>query len=1193
MSLYFQTNTGISFRAKCGLLARFGFLLLVALWLMSAAAPQASAQSDYGSLNGTVTRCDNAGAAGQADGPVAEAKVQITNDENGQTRSTVTDARGFYSFGLLRAANYTVSVRDDASQLSSDETAVRVGLGETMVLDVNLDPCPAPIPLTESNIKLKDNDRALANVPLAPPRQPLPPTIVQERQGVNLTAGESAQAPGNTARTIMVDRETPGVFDVGASDSVGGLVFNGQSREQNTSRVNGVDDTQIVLLSSASFQDGTSIFGSFSKRLDLAPVKEFRIDTSNSPAYLGTGTGGKVIKDITSGKNFFVGELYEYYRNDAVSARNFFDFRDKPALRYHLFGGILAGWIPLFSAGKGNGEHQRDPKFFVNYEGIRAHSGITLFEAVPSAAARARAVPAVASLLDSFSSPDATLVVGASADPDFEIFRLDSRNLFTKNTLNTRIDYAADRDNLLNLVYIHEQSREVVPEGVTGRRQLKRDSKKFGVFRYERSFAPFINEFIFGVNVTPSRLGARAAEANGVGLAQAAISIGGSANQTGIEGQPLPLSVASPGGLLRFNRQFNGRALLSTPTTISFIDQLSWTSTSGKHSFNVGGEIRLIRLSLESLNGVTYKFANLNDFLQNRLVSAEYLADLSDPSPFRTDAGGVRHAKQQYYIGFAQDKWTIKPNELTLTYGLRYEYYTALREEQNRAVVFDLSNGTLLPQGSPFYKSSKFNLLPRIAIAWAPNPEPIDTENKPEKEFPKNKTVFTASFGMHVGPPALLTLLKPIEHDRVNFTQQGGLFPVNPSDLRAIFIANPETRQLRLSALANGYTVPERAYKYDASVKRRLLGTRTQELFLQASYVGNLNRNLQLRNFANRIKEVRTKPDLSAQIIREFDILQGDTVRSPFGEIDYLTSGGHSSYDSLQLMVKGIFPALSMPFFDATYTLARAYGNTNGGDKTSAAGNTFDYSYDEGYSADDIRHKFTLRGVLELPFGNNRPFLNREVTSLVNHLVGNWTLGMAFDAQGGRPLDVRIERPDVVYRDASGNIFTTSGVGRQPIINVPGGGASLNARRPDLIAGVSPYLNADRRLLNPAAFAIPAPGTFGNLRRGVLRGPASQVFDLTIMKRIYKGEQPVLEIRVDVTNLFNHTNFDRPPATLPNVLGTGANQLQPGQPFSIESSGNDFGILNRTFRREQDLGSSRQIQFGVVIKFNGGSDRLK
>jgi hypothetical protein len=169
-------------------------------------------------------------------------------------------------------------------------------------------------------------------------------------------------------------------------------------------------------------------------------------------------------------------------------------------------------------------------------------------------------------------------------------------------------------------------------------------------------------------------------------------------------------------------------------------------------------------------------------------------------------------------------------------------------------------------------------------------------------------------------------------------------------------------------------------------------------------------------------------------------------------------------------------------------------------------------------------------------------------------------------------------------------------VGFTAAVNPPGGGASRQFRRPDLIAGVNPYLNNDRNFLNPAAFAIPAAGTFGNLPRNALKGPNFKQVDLILNKRFHFSETRNLEFRTEIFNIFNRANFANPASTLnvalPTltfnttanafVLGSG---LQPGQAFTQSAAGSTFGLLRQTVERTVGLGTSRQIQFALRLNF--------
>jgi hypothetical protein len=163
------------------------------------------------------------------------------------------------------------------------------------------------------------------------------------------------------------------------------------------------------------------------------------------------------------------------------------------------------------------------------------------------------------------------------------------------------------------------------------------------------------------------------------------------------------------------------------------------------------------------------------------------------------------------------------------------------------------------------------------------------------------------------------------------------------------------------------------------------------------------------------------------------------------------------------------------------------------------------------------------------------------------------------------------------------------------VVNTPGGGASRNVRRPDLIAGVNPYLTNDRLILNPAAFTTPAPGSFGNAPRNFLRGPNFQQFDLILNKRFKFNETTNLEFRTEVFNIFNRANLDVPGSRLNLALPTvscaagvctasGAN-VQPGASYTQSAAGGTFGLLRQTVVRDVGLGTSRQIQFALRLNF--------
>jgi hypothetical protein len=347
-------------------------------------------------------------------------------------------------------------------------------------------------------------------------------------------------------------------------------------------------------------------------------------------------------------------------------------------------------------------------------------------------------------------------------------------------------------------------------------------------------------------------------------------------------------------------------------------------------------------------------------------------------------------------------------------------------------------------------------------------------------------------------------------------------------------------------------------------------------------------------------------------------------VQNPYAEVDYKTSGGRDSYRALQMSLARRFS--TGVTLNSQYTFSRSFGNTSGSNEARTAANNaraiIDYNYDNGYNNFDVRHTFNLSALYELPFGKGKKY---ELRGAGNAIFGNWEVGTIVNGRSGLPLEIGIVRPDIVIQcgSAAGCVVPTGAGGATTtyangfvaqlpgtinaanplppgfiaVVNTPSGGASRNVRRPDLITGVNPYLNGDRTILNPAAFATPAPGTFGNVPRNALRGPNFKQFDLVLNKRFKFTETKSLEFRTEIFNLFNRTNFDIPGSrlnlSLPTVaqssgvytVSSGGSVVQPGQAYTASAAGGTFGLLRQTVVRDVGLGTSRQIQFALRFNF--------
>jgi hypothetical protein len=1181
------------------------FSSLLACTFVVLASPFIFAQTDTGRIAGVVR--DPAGAV------VSGANVTAKNERTGEERNVTTDAEGVYQIPALKASTYTVTV--NAKDFAANAfTHVQLNVGQEQKLDVAL----STGGLTEDVTVFAGASEAAIDTGSA-------------RMGATVNEREVVGLPLNGRQLSQLYLQAPGTVNSGAG-TFGDIRFSGRAVEQNIVRYDGVEGSAII--DAAPGVLNGEIATPFRLQTSLENVQEFRADSNNYPAELGTGTGGQINVVTKSGGNLFHGSAFEYLRNSALDASNFFDnvVGTKTPLRLNQFGGSLGGPVA------------KDKLFFFgSYEGYRLRAGINSIEAVPGEQSRICAVVTCAAsqlpFLSAFRAPNAAIISRGTGTDIFDVAQLQANASVNENAESARFDWKLDGANTAYFRFFRDDGKNLQPEGVTGRNVRITANPQNAVASLQTVISPnLLNEFKLGYNGAKTRINGQAPVVNGLDLSALTINVSGNTANFSLPGQGSSAGTATPGGLVRANSATNGRGQPYTPYTLSFIDNLNYTR--GSHNFRFGGEVRAIRLYTDRQGGTTYTYASLQNFLAGSLQSIQFTGDLSATSPF-TGVSGTREAKQQYYIAYAQDQWQLRPG-LTLNYGLRYEFYTPLRERSDAQVLFDINSGTLRdPKQSPF-KTSKNNFGPRVAVTWSPN-------STGDGFFAGGRSVLRAGFGIYYGPGQTEDQIQPIESDRVQATITGSTvvngtqlfaFPTNPDLFNTFFANNPDTRSYQPRAYSSDYEIPERVYQYGFSFQQELPG----RLVGTVGYVGSQGRNLFLRSVSNQILRgnatiASTATSLptgagvvnvlnaagtqvvAVRTVREFSIVNGTAVQQPFAEVDFKTSGGSDSYNALQTQLSRRFgTGLTM---NAQYTFAKSIGTTAGSNEARTAANNAraisEWEYDRGYNNFDVRHTFNLSAVYDLPVGHGRAL---DWGGAGNAIFGNWEVGTIFNARSGLPIEVGITRPDVavqcvqtggctVNTSASATTLVPQGftaqlpavsgsnplpVGFVAMVNVPGGGASRNVRRPDLIPGVNPYLNNDRNLLNPAAFAIPSAGAFGNLSRNALRGPNFRQADLIFNKRIPITESVRLEFRTEIFNLFNQANFALPSSTL-NVglptltFNTTANAFvlgggqQPGQAFTQSAAGSAFGLLRQTVERTVGLGTNRQIQFALRLTF--------
>jgi carboxypeptidase family protein len=1184
-------------RSLTGLILVIAALLLMQITLV--------AQSDQGRITGTVR--DQAGAV------IPGATVIVKNERTSDERTTTSNAEGFYQVTGLRPSLYTVEV-SAANFLKCEVRNAQVLVGQALAVDVEL----RPVGGTESITIVGGAEVAL--------------DTASATMGANVNPREVQSLPLNGRQVSQLYLQAPGALNSG-SGTFGDIRFNGRAVEQNIVRYDGIEGTAIIDASPGNLNG--EVPSPFRLQSSLENVQEFRVESSGYTAEFGTGTGGQVSLITKSGGNQFHGAAFDYLRNDKFDAANFFDnvVGQKSPLRLNQFGASLGGPVIKEKA-----------FFYFSYEGYRLRAGINSIEAVPGAQSRicapaANGVPCVEAngaasrtlaLLPAFRDPNAVIVSTGTGANLFDVAQLQANARVDEDAYAVRFDYKLTSKHSLYARYFRDTGVNNQPEGVSGRRINFTAIPQNAVLGLQSFLSnTLLNEFKVGYNGAFTRTNGIAPVINGIDISRLTINISGNTANFAIAGQGTSAGTSNPGGLIRANSATNGRGQPYTVYSLSFIDNLTWTK--GNHTPKFGVEIRPNRIYTDRLGGTTYVFNNLTDFLANRAASIQYLGDLSDPSPFNNGLTGNRLAKSEYYFGYAQDEWKLRPN-VTLNYGLRYEYYAPLREDRNGQVYFDTINGVLLPSDSrnnPL-KGKKNSFGPRVAITWSPNPDG-------KGWFGGGRTVLRSGFGIYYGVGQVEDQIQPIESDRISSTVSNSAFDPNLNTFinttRTNFANNPNNRVYQPRAYAPEYALPEKVYNYNVSVQQELF----YKLVGTVAYVGSQGRNLFLRGLSNTLRAgnativdgaalpnagVINRTDATGRVIgvtsvRVFDIINNPSACGlsasavplcrPFAEIDTKTSGGSDSYNALQLTLARRFS--SGLTLNGQYSFSRSFGNTSGsneartaavpfGGTNAGAKDTNNYAADEGYNNFDVRHTFNLSAVYDLPIGKGRKF---DIGGAGNLFFGGWEVGAILNARSGVPVDVTLTRPEVVIQCTNAAAGCTAGevrglpgtinaanplpAGFTAVINAPGGGASRQTRRPDLISGVNPFLDSDRNFLNPAAFAIPKVGTFGNLPRNAFKGPDFKQFDLILAKRFPIREAVNVEFRSEFFNLFNRANFGNPASTLNNALGTGANQLQPGQPFTQAAAGATFGLLRSTVERAVGLGTNRQIQFALRLNF--------
>jgi carboxypeptidase family protein/TonB-dependent receptor-like protein len=900
--------------------------------------------------------------------------------------------------------------------------------------------------------------------------------------------------------------------------SLGSYTVNGQREKANIFLIDGVDNNDSFR-NQPSFNQG-GVTGAPATLFPIDALGEFNTQTQGAAEY-GRNSGAIVNIAIKSGTNQFHGSAYDFLRNDNLDARNFFERCLTPGcpnggrqeFRNNNFGAVLGG--PVI---------KNRTFFFAGYEGQREFVFSVNQVRVPSAAdiAAARACNAAAPGSNCTvvrpENPLSTMLLG--------LFPPTASTAAMGSNLTVAAPNRNDSDNFL--VKINHKISDRFD--LSGRYIFGDGTQNFPLTSGNGSPLPAYQTVVptriqlFGLNLTQV-LNARLINESRAGYNRYVQFFNPlDANN------PLPqglITGAQSGGLPTI--VISGFVSLGAPTNVprgrvssayQFTDNL--TFSAGAHSYKFGGEYR--RAIVNSTNDVNARgrlnFNSLADFLAGNLAASSTILRGATRRDTFTDNFGF----------FGQDDWKITPR-LTLNYGLRYEYLGVFKEQNDRMANFVPGTGLVQvgTQGlSDLYQSDRNNFGPRFGFAY-------DVTGK-------GRMVVRGAYGLYYDTPSQDFFLLQ------GFQSGGPASPAtNPLPILNVFSSGPVGFGPGVSIFGNA-TAPTSPFAIFAV-----------DLNLRTPYIQNYNLNAQYEVRPGMVAQLGYVGSQGRKLFRVRDINQATPgpaaaalaqSRRPlngqfpqFSFINYLETSANSNYNALQASLK---QRLSRGLnFGVSYTYSKSiddasngiFGGTRG---VSFPQDSFNLAAERAVSVFDQKHRFMTNVTYDLDI------LSSLLGSLPKSVTGGWQIGGIYTGASGLPITPFM-----------GNM------------NVSGTG-ELNDR-PNLIG--DPRSGAQRdaaNWFNRAAFATPAPGTFGSSGRNTIIGPRLHIVDLSVGKLTKINDRFSAQFRAEAFNLFNRANLSLPQVDL--------------------SSPTTFGTITAT--PDTDLGNPRLadggprvIQFGLKLLF--------
>jgi hypothetical protein len=1043
------------------------------------------AQAPIGTLEGQIT--DPASAL------VSNAEVSVHNAQTGLSRTVLSSRQGAFHFSDLPIGAYLLEVKAQGFAPYS-VSSIRIDIGQVVSWPVQLQIATGHTEVSVSGQAVTvDTSQTLGNV-------------ISEKQATDL--------PLNGRDLTQLGLLQPGVAPMTAGlGEAGGIARSGQAYAVNGQR----PESNNYLLDGASNVD--SVNGGYALRTPVDAVNEFRILTLNAPAEYGDTSGATTSVVTKSGGNYLHGDVYDFFRNDAMDARNFFAAETEP-LHRNQYGATVGGPI------------RKDKDFFFfYYEGQRNSAGETQAAIVPTAAERTgdfsgltdpstgQPVP----LINEFTgqpfpgnqiapymqSPIALLAEKLYPLPNigtnvFESTQLGSNNY---NQGGLRFDHYFGPSDQFFARYSTSSLSEFDPLPIAGA----------GVPGFPVTDAIVTNSITgsWVHLISPQTVQTvRASVFRNVFLAGQAVNHA-PASDLGFQYQPtLALNQGVPYLIV------SGYASLGNPITgpqntyqNDFQGSYSVAMTRGRHNLKFGAD-----LTREQINA-TLGIATNGFFVFAPFPASDSFASflLGQSVQFFQGGGDFNRGLRKWVAaGYAQDEFRLN-SRLTLNFGLRYEVNTPYVDIRNRmnawapgvqSTIYPNAPEGLLFPGDPGVPAGIAavdyrEVMPRVGIAWDP--------------FGDNKTVVRAGYGIFydgftngVGGP-LQASISALPWTQAYQLPGPGFDLANPYGGAATpFGSGNFVAPATVLTVQSGMRPPY-SQNWNLSIERAL----AKNYLLDVRYVGN--KGTHLPRFIEANPSIYG-PGVNANNnneIREYTTCNSAGVCN-YGSVGLLADDTSSTYHALEVAFSRQY-AHGLSFL-ASYWYSKSLDyisslNVAGSAPTLVAGendlaqNPFDLAAEHGPSLFDATHRFVFSGTWALPSWRAAP---RAAAFLTN----GWQFNAISSLSTGTPFTV-YDSADVSLQGSAPEIsgFYSS---RPDLISNPNAGQPHTANE---WVSRAPFLQ-----LNPQTQA----GQFGNEGRNAVRGPGIEDADVSLFKYFNIDETRRVQFRAECFNLLNHPNFGLP-----------------------------------------------------------------